>query len=136
MELENVRKLAEKMQEDTEELERERGTSHVVGVQERLLRMEKVESLSHLYLGGLEEVHADLFNVKLSCHDHIDKLEEQWKQFQQHEHQEKDSSREELGSSAPPQVSCITYFPFQLQPHEQCLQVGQCKKKKKDLSPQ
>ncbi|CAM6025460.1 unnamed protein product [Sphagnum balticum] len=99
MELENVRKLAEKMQEDTEELERERGTSHVVGIQERLLRMEKVESLSHLYLGGLEEVHADLFNVKLSCHDHIDKLEEQWKQFQQHEHQEKDSSREELGSS-------------------------------------
>lgn len=126
MELENVRKLAEKMQEDTEELERERGTSHV---QERLQRMEKVESLSHLYLGGLEEVHADLFNVKLSCHDHIDKLEEQWKQFQEHEHLEKDSSREELGSSVPPQVSCITYFPFQLKP-------GQCKKKKKDLSPQ
>ncbi|CAK9277147.1 unnamed protein product [Sphagnum jensenii] len=99
MELENVRKLAEKMQEDTEELERERGASHVVGVQERLQRMEKVESLSHLYLGGLEEVHADLFNVKLSCHDHIDKLEEQWKQFQEHEHLEKDSSREELGSS-------------------------------------
>ncbi|CAM6034206.1 unnamed protein product [Sphagnum compactum] len=99
MELENVRKLAEMMQEDTEELERERGMSHVLGVQERLLRMENVESLSHLYPGGLEEVHADLFNVKLSCHDHIDKLEEQWKQVQQHEHQEKDSSREELGSS-------------------------------------
>ncbi len=53
------------------------------GVRERLLIMEKVESLSHLYLGGLEEVRADVFNVKLKCHDCIDKLEDQWKEFQQ-----------------------------------------------------
>ncbi len=56
MELENVRKLAAKMQEDNEELERERGSRQVEGVWERLFIMEKVESLSHLYLGGLEEV--------------------------------------------------------------------------------
>jgi hypothetical protein len=45
--------------------------------------MEKVESLSHLYLGGLEEVRADVFNVKLRCRDRVDKLEDQWKKFQQ-----------------------------------------------------
>ncbi len=56
MELESVRKLAAKMQEDNEELERERGSRRVEGVWERLFIMEKVESLSHLYLGGLEEV--------------------------------------------------------------------------------
>ncbi len=56
MELESVRKLAAKMQEDSEELERERGSRRVEGVQERLFIMEKVESLSHLYLRGLEEV--------------------------------------------------------------------------------
>jgi hypothetical protein len=56
VELENVRKLAAKMQEDNEELERERGSRQVEGVWERLFIMEKVESLSHLYLGGLEEV--------------------------------------------------------------------------------
>jgi hypothetical protein len=53
----------------------------VEGVQEKLLIMEKVESLSHLYLGGLEEVRADVFNVKLRCHDRVDKLEDQWKEF-------------------------------------------------------
>ncbi len=56
MELESVRKLAAKMQEDSEELEREKGSRRVEGVWERLFIMEKVESLSHLYLGGLEEV--------------------------------------------------------------------------------
>jgi hypothetical protein len=56
VELESVRKLAAKMQEDSEELERERGNRRVEGVQERLFIMEKVESLLHLYLGGLEEV--------------------------------------------------------------------------------
>ncbi len=56
MELESVRKLAAKMQEDSEELEKERGSKQVEGVWERLFIMEKVESLSHLYLGGLEEV--------------------------------------------------------------------------------
>jgi hypothetical protein len=56
VELESVRKLAAKMQEDSEELEKERGSKQVEGVWERLFIMEKVESLSHLYLGGLEEV--------------------------------------------------------------------------------
>jgi hypothetical protein len=56
VELESVRKLATKMQEDSEELERERGSRRVEGVRERFFIMEKVESLSHLYLGGLEEV--------------------------------------------------------------------------------
>ncbi len=56
VELESVRKLAAKMQEDSEELEKERGSRRVEGVRERLFIMEKVESLLHLYLGGLEEV--------------------------------------------------------------------------------
>jgi hypothetical protein len=56
VELESVRKLAAKMQEDSEELEKERGNRRVEGVRERLFIMEKVESLLHLYLGGLEEV--------------------------------------------------------------------------------
>jgi hypothetical protein len=70
------------MQEDSEELERERGSKRMEGVQERLFIMEKVESLSHLYLGGLEEVRVNVFNVKLSCRGHVDKLEDQWKEFQ------------------------------------------------------
>jgi hypothetical protein len=56
VELENVRKLIAKMQEDSEELEKERGSKRVEGVRERIFIMEKVESMSHLYLGGLEEV--------------------------------------------------------------------------------
>ncbi len=56
MELESVRKLVAKMQEDSEELEKERGSKRVEGVRERIFIMEKVESMSHLYLGGLEEV--------------------------------------------------------------------------------
>jgi len=76
VELESVRKLAAKMQEDSEELERERGSRRVEGVRERLLILEKVESLSHLYLGGLEEVHANVVNVKLRCRDRVDELED------------------------------------------------------------
>ncbi len=70
------------MQEDSEELERERSNRRMEGVWERLFIMEKVESLSHLYLGGLEEVRVNVFNVKLSCGDRVDKLEDQWKEFQ------------------------------------------------------
>jgi hypothetical protein len=56
VELESVRKLVAKMQEDNEELERERGNRRVEGVRGKIFIMEKVESMSHLYLGGLEEV--------------------------------------------------------------------------------
>ncbi len=56
VELESVRKLVAKMQEDSEELERERGSRRVEGVRGKLFIMEKVESMSHLYLGGFEEV--------------------------------------------------------------------------------
>ncbi len=110
VELESVRKLAAKMQEDSEELERERGSRRMEGVRERLLIMEKVESLSHLYLGGLEEVRADVFNVKLSCRDRVDKLEDQWKEFQQQQQETAAASGDELGF-VPQQVSCIT-LPF------------------------
>ncbi len=104
MELESVRKLATRMQEDSEELERERGSRRVEGVRERL--MEKVESLLHLYLGGLEEVRADVFNVKLRCRDRVDKLEDQWKKFQQQQQETTAASRDELGS-VPRQVSRV-----------------------------
>jgi hypothetical protein len=56
VELESVRKLVANMQEDSEELERERGSRRMEGVRGKLFIMEKVESMSHLYLGGLEEV--------------------------------------------------------------------------------
>ncbi|CAK9883306.1 unnamed protein product [Sphagnum jensenii] len=98
VELESVRKLVARMQEDSEELERERGNRRVEGVRERLLIMEKVESLSHLYLGGLEEVRADVFNVKFRCRDRVDKLEDQWKEFQQQQQETNAASRDELGS--------------------------------------
>jgi len=68
--------------------------------------MEKVESLSHLYLGGLEEVRADVFNVKLRCFDRIDKLEDQWKEFQQQQQETAVASENELGS-VPQQVSRV-----------------------------
>ncbi|CAK9235917.1 unnamed protein product [Sphagnum jensenii] len=86
------------MQEDSEELEMERGSRRVEGVRERLLIMEKVESLSHMYLGGLEEVRADVFNVKLRCRDRVDKLEDQWKEFQQQQQETAAASGDELGS--------------------------------------
>jgi hypothetical protein len=106
VELESVRKLAARMQEDSEELERERGSRQVEGVWERLLIMEKVESLLHLYLGGLEEVRADVFNVKLRCRDRVDKLEDQWKEFQQQQQETTVASGDELGS-VPWQVSRV-----------------------------
>ncbi len=106
MELESVRKLAARMQEDSEELERERGSKRVEGVRERLLIMEKVESLLHLYLGGLEEVCADVFNVKLRCRDRVDKLEDRWKEFQQQQQETVAASGDELGS-VPRQVSRV-----------------------------
>jgi hypothetical protein len=106
VELESVKKLTARMQEDNEELEKERGSRRVEGVRERLFIMEKVESLSHLYLGGLEEVHANVFNVKLRCHDHIDKLEDQWKEFQQQHQETVAAFGNELGS-VPRQVSRV-----------------------------
>jgi hypothetical protein len=106
VELESVRKLAVRMQEDSEELERQRGNRRVEGVRERFLIMKKVESLSHLYLGGLEEVRADVFNVKLRCRDRVNKLEDQWKEFQQQQQEIAAAFGDELGS-VPRQVSRV-----------------------------
>jgi len=49
--------------------EREKGTSSQMEscVHERLLIMERVESLSQLYLDGLEEVRNNVFNIKFTC---------------------------------------------------------------------
>jgi hypothetical protein len=81
MEIENVRRLVEKMQEDNADLERERAIIQMEGVRERMLIMERVESLSQLYLGGLEEVRSNVSNVKTSCRDRVDDLEGQWSEF-------------------------------------------------------
>ncbi|KAL3691453.1 hypothetical protein R1sor_005104 [Riccia sorocarpa] len=81
VELENVKKLVEKVQEDTEEMERDRGAAQMEGVKERLLIMERVESLSQLYLGGLEELRTDVYNVKFHCRDRMDELESQWGEY-------------------------------------------------------
>lgn len=44
--------------------------------------MERVESLSQMYLGGLEEVRSDLYSVKRSCRDRINAIEAQWSDLQ------------------------------------------------------
>lgn len=77
-ELENVRTGLAKLQEETQDLERQKATLQVEGGRERIMIMERVESLSQRYLGGLEEVKADVFNVKFHCRDRIQELENQW----------------------------------------------------------
>ncbi|KAG0629748.1 hypothetical protein M758_1G127100 [Ceratodon purpureus] len=80
-ELENVRTGLAKFQEETQELEQQRGILQVEVGRERIMIMEKVESLSQRYLGGLEEVKADLFSVKFHCRDRIQEFENQWNAF-------------------------------------------------------
>lgn len=69
------------MQDETEELEREKEMTLVEGARERLLIMERVESLSQLYLGGLEEVRQDLGHVKFSCSERVEEIETQLNDF-------------------------------------------------------
>ncbi|MCO5569805.1 hypothetical protein L7F22_023519 [Adiantum nelumboides] len=45
------------------------------GSRERMLIMEKVEGISQLYLGGLEEVRSVLLSFKLECVDRMGELE-------------------------------------------------------------
>jgi hypothetical protein len=106
VEIENLRKLVEKMQEETAEVERERGTSSQMEscVRERLLIMERVESLSQLYLGGLEEVRNDVFNIKFTCRDRLDELESQWSEYKR---QQETSSEDGPSSSVSRQVSSL-----------------------------
>lgn len=81
LEIENIRIGLAKLQEETQGLELHKGTSQIEGGRERLLIMERVESLSQLYLSGLEEVRADVYNVKFNCRDRIQDFENQWKEF-------------------------------------------------------
>jgi hypothetical protein len=106
VEIENLRKLVEKMQQETAEVERERGTSSQMEscVRERLLIMERVESLSQLYLGGLEEVRNDVFNIKFTCRDRLDELESQWSEYKR---QQETSSEDGPSSSVSRQVSSL-----------------------------
>ena len=85
MEIENIRRLVEKAQEDNAELERSRSVAHIEGIRERMLIMERVESLSQLYLGGLEEIRSNVSNIKISCRDRVDELEGQWNEFRRHQ---------------------------------------------------
>lgn len=85
IEIENIRKLIEKVQEDNVELERTRSIAHTEGIRERMLIMERVESLSKLYLGGLEEIRSNVSNIKINCRDRVDELEGQWTEFRCHQ---------------------------------------------------
>ena len=85
MEIENIKRLVEKTQEDNAKLERNRSIAHIEGIQERMLIMERVESLSQLYLGGLEEIRSNVSNVKICCRDRADELEGQWNEFRRHQ---------------------------------------------------
>jgi hypothetical protein len=73
------------VQDDTEELEREKEMTLVEGARERLLIMERVESLSQLYLGGLEEVRQDLGHVKFGCSERVEEIESQWNDFKRNQ---------------------------------------------------
>ena len=81
MELENVQAGLAKLQEETQELERQKETLQVEGGRDRIMIMERVESLSQRYMGGLEEVRADVFNVKYNCRDRIQEFENRWNEF-------------------------------------------------------
>eukprot|EP01018_Ginkgo_biloba_P036334 Gb_26687 [translate_table: standard] len=50
--------------------------------QERNLIMQKMESLSQLYLGGLEEVRTDLLEVKVTCNDRFEEQNKRYEELQ------------------------------------------------------
>lgn len=78
VEMGDLRTRLGKVQDETEELEREKEMTLVEGARERLLIMERVESLSQLYLGGLEEVRQDLGHVKFGFSERVEEIENQW----------------------------------------------------------
>jgi len=55
------------------------------GMQERMLIMERVESLSKIYLGGLEEIRSNVSNIKINCRDRVDELESRLAEFKCHQ---------------------------------------------------
>lgn len=73
------------MRSGTEEIERDWEAKLKEGARERLLIMEKVENLSQLYLGGLEEIRQDLHHVKLRCSDRSQEIENQGSGFQKNQ---------------------------------------------------
>lgn len=81
VELGDLRTKLGKVQDETEELEREREMTLVEGARERLLIMERVENLSQLYLGGLEEMRQDVSQVKSGCSERVEDIESQWNDF-------------------------------------------------------
>jgi hypothetical protein len=81
VELESVKKLAAKMQKDSEKMEREReaaGEWKVSGKDFSLWRKWRVCRTC-----TQEAWRRFVFNVKLRCRDRVDKLEDLWKEFQQ-----------------------------------------------------
>ena len=89
-----------KVHDEIEELEREKEMTLVEGARERLLIMERVESLSQLYLGGLEEVRQDLGHVKFGCSERVEEIESQWNDIKRNQ----GMSCEEGSSLLPRQV--------------------------------
>lgn len=79
--LEVIRTGFVKFQEETQDLQRQTATLQGEGGRERKLIMEKVESLSQRYLGGLAEVRGDVYNVKFNCRDRIQEFESQWNEL-------------------------------------------------------
>lgn len=85
MEIDSVRRLVEKSQEQNAEIERNQSVAYIEGIRERMLIMERVESLSQLYLGGLEEIRSNVSNIKISCRDRMDEIEGEWNEFRRHQ---------------------------------------------------
>ncbi|KAJ7567292.1 hypothetical protein O6H91_02G141300 [Diphasiastrum complanatum] len=99
LERENLRRLVETITKEEEqrseefhnlkrviaECEKEKECFKLEGAQDSMLIIEKVESLSQLYLGGLEEVRNNALNVKVNLFDRLDELENRLEDYQKKE---------------------------------------------------
>lgn len=115
MELGNIRSELAKLQEEIKDMERQKGASQIEGGRERVLIMERVESLSQLYLGGLEGLRADFCDVKFNCRDRIQEFENKWKEFQKHQPEESTFATKQVNESHHIQAIPCTMFQFSLQ---------------------
>lgn len=85
IEVENMQKFVKKFLKDKAHLEKTWNVANTQGTQERVLIMERVENLSQLYLGGLEEIRSNVSHLNIECRHRMDELEGQWMEFKQNQ---------------------------------------------------
>lgn len=101
VELGDLRTRLGKVQDETKGMAGEKEMALAEGTREWLLIMERIECLSQLYLGGLEDVRQDMCDVNHSCNKRVDKVESQWDSLKRH----REVACEDSGSSLPRQVT-------------------------------